>query len=87
MSYTDHSVQQVELTYSFYGVSSTKDFHSRIGIFEPCQYSTNSRVICWAAVLSVISSRLTRLHLGRETELQSVDLLVNYVYLMFKIYF
>ncbi len=28
------------------GVSSTKDFHSRIEIFESCRYSTASRIIC-----------------------------------------
>ncbi len=28
------------------GVSSTKYFHSRILIFESCQYSTESQIIC-----------------------------------------
>ncbi len=27
------------------GVFSTKDFHSQIGIFKSCQYSTDSRIM------------------------------------------
>ncbi len=30
-------------------MSPTKDFHSRIGIFKSCRYSTDSRIICLGA--------------------------------------
>ncbi len=38
----------VEVVYHI-GVSSTKDFHSRIGIFESCRYLTDRRIICLGA--------------------------------------
>ncbi len=63
--------------------------------FEGNRSSFRPRVKHRAAVLSVISSRRTRLQLGVrasavkvEPELQSVvDLFVNYLCLMFNLYF
>ncbi len=40
------------------GVSPTKDFHSRIGIFKSCWYKTDSRIICLGAWSKYITKRV-----------------------------
>ncbi len=44
----------------FVGVSPTKDFHSRIGIFESCRYFTDSRIICLGAWSKYITKSQVR---------------------------
>ncbi len=44
----------VQNSYYSIGVSPTKDFHSRIGIFESCRYSTDSRIISLGAVQNTL---------------------------------
>ncbi len=44
----------------FVGVSPAKDFHSRIGIFESCRYSTDSQIICLGAWSKYITKSQVR---------------------------
>ncbi len=46
--------------YSTLGVSPTKDFHSQIGIFESCQYSTDSQIISLGAWSKYITKSQVR---------------------------